>query len=230
MDANQIELGLKSHLNAQLKSHLKATYLINHQHPEVLKIHNQLLAGRQSVTQSEYAKLAFYYVRDTIKYRVTAEYSTPQYLKASETIKRRYGHCVSKAIVLTALLRKQQIPCRLHFVDLKNHRMSANWMKTWGEKLLWHGYVEILQDGKWIAANPAFDVELCLKNDYIPVEFDGENDALFSKYDIHGNNFMEYQKDHGTFDGVPYFRMAVVWLWYYGPMMIRNKRALKRKN
>lgn len=209
--------------------YLKASYLVNYQHPEIQKLmesFSQTIASRSPTEQVQYI---FRYIRDQVKYKVTHELSTPKFLRASSTLNRGSGHCVSKAILLASLLRGFGIPTRFHFVDLINHRLSEKWKENFGEKLLWHGYVEVLLDGKWIALNAAYDAALCKKHGYFVVEFDGVNNALFQSKDIEGRPFMEYAKDHGVFRKVPYLRMAWTWILYYGPFFWHHRKKNRIK-
>ena len=171
----------------------------------------------------------FYYVRDNFKYKVTLDFTTPNILKASTTLKQGYGHCVRKAILLTAFGRAARIPTRLHFVDLKNHLLRPEWIEKLGEAIIYHGYVEFYLNGKWVKASPAYDKELCIRHNYYITEFNGKDDALFKSTDLLGNQFMDYIKDHGNFAKVPYIRMVTTWFKYYAPHILKFKRK-NRKN
>ncbi|MHA1612844.1 MAG: transglutaminase domain-containing protein, partial [Promethearchaeota archaeon] len=138
------------------------------------------------------------------------------------TLQRRYGHCVAKAILLGSLTRAIGVPTKIHFVDIANHQLSDRWKDSFGEKLLWHGYIEVFLSNRWIALNPAYDRELCNKHGYHLVEFDGENDALFASLDKKGDPFMDYVKDHGIFARVPFWRMSFTWMIYYLPFFVKN--------
>jgi hypothetical protein len=73
-----------------------------------------------------------------------------------------------------------------------------------------HGYTEFYIDGKWIHASPSYDLAICQKNRYVPVEFDGTSDAKDSPCDQDGRKHIEHIKDHGTFDDLPWD-----WMWEY---------------
>ena len=49
-----------------------------------------------------------------------------------------------------------------------------------------------------------FDLNMCQKHDIIPVEFDGQNDATFNRYDKEGKLHIEYLMDRGVYDDVPF--------------------------
>jgi len=67
----------------------------------------------------------------------------------------------------------------------------------------WHGYSLLYLKGKWVKATPAFDLKLCEKHDIVPVEFDGEHDAVFHPLDRQGRQHIEYLNDRGGFDDLP---------------------------
>src|SRR6266480_8073642 len=67
----------------------------------------------------------------------------------------------------------------------------------------WHGYTEMLLDGKWVKATPAFNIELCEKFRLLPLEFDGRNDSLYHQFDAAGNRHMEYVNQRGTYSDLP---------------------------
>jgi hypothetical protein len=50
---------------------------------------------------------------------------------------------------------------------------------------------------------PAFNIELCDRFGVRPLDFDGENDALFHPFTADGRAHMEYVQYRGTFDELP---------------------------
>ena len=208
-----------------LTRYLKTSYIINWKNPSILGELSKILKDiPENSDDVQKAIKLFYYVRDNFRYKVTFDFTSPNHLKATTTLKQGYGHCVRKSILLTAFGRAAGIPTRLHFVDLKNHLLRPEWIDKFGEKILWHGYVEFFLDEKWVKASPAYDKELCIKHNYYITEFNGKDDALFKSSDLSGNKFMDYIKDHGTFAKVPYIRMLSNWFVYYAPYILRYKR------
>ncbi|MHA1777851.1 MAG: transglutaminase-like domain-containing protein [Promethearchaeota archaeon] len=217
---------------SHMSKYLRNTFFMNYSHPLIQQTLSKILPEPSKYSQIEKIQRMFNFVRDIISYRVTHEISTPKFLQASNTLKRGYGHCVAKAILLASFTRACGIPTRLHFVDLINHQLSERWIEKFGEELLWHGYVEIYLNNHWIALNPAYDKKLCEKHGYRLVEFDGVHDALFAKTDKMGRSFIDYVADHGVFARVPYFKMGKAWFSYYGPYFWqhRKQRAAKSTN
>ena len=69
---------------------------------------------------------------------------------------------------------------------------------------IWHGYTEVLLDDHWVKVTPAFNVELCERFGVLPLDFDGEHDALFHPFTADGRAHMEYVGYRGTFDELPF--------------------------
>jgi len=153
----------------------------------------------------EKAIALFYWVRDKIRYNQYGFYMIPANFKASVTIRRKNGFCVSKAILLSAMARSVNIPARIHLADIINHKIPQkiiDWMKT--DVFLFHGYSELFISGKWVKATPVFDKVTSKRGGYPLVEFDGEHDALLASHDQNGNRFVEYINDRGTYADLPY--------------------------
>ena len=164
-------------------------------------------------TEKEKAIALFYWVRDEIKYNMLTY--IPQIkanFKASVTLRRKDGFCVSKSILLSSFARAVGIPARIHLVDLINHKMSqkiADLMGTW--TMHYHGYSEFYLDGRWVKLTPSFDKGTADKGGFHPMcEFDGECDAVFPEYDNDGNRFGEYVLDRGVHADLPLDEIAKV--------------------
>ena len=64
--------------------------------------------------------------------------------------------------------------------------------------------------GKWVKANPAFNIELCKRFNLVPVEFTGESDAMFSPVDLEGTPHIEYVEDYGLVGDLDYEKIRKV--------------------
>jgi transglutaminase-like putative cysteine protease len=159
---------------------------------------------RPDASPVENAISLYYAVRDDVRYDPYNILLDPVHLKASCTLQARRGYCVAKAILLAAVSRAVGIPSRLGFADVKNHLTTARLraiMQT--DLFVYHGYTELLLNGRWVKATPAFNRTLCERFNVKPLDFDGVNDSVFQAYDLMGNKHMEYVWDHGTFADVP---------------------------
>lgn len=163
-------------------------------------------------TARERAVRLYYAVRDGIRYDPYAFRVTPDWLRASRTLEVGIGWCVPKAILLAACCRAEGIPARLGFADVRNHLATERLLRLMDtDEFLWHGYVSLLLDGRWVKATPAFNVEMCRRFDVLPLEFDGQHDSLLQPYDARNQRHMEYLRDRGIFDDLPHERAAADW-------------------
>ncbi|MBY8991189.1 MAG: transglutaminase domain-containing protein [Candidatus Lokiarchaeota archaeon] len=164
-------------------------------------------------SEREKAIALFYWVRDEIKYNMlTYIPSVKANFKASVTLRRGNGFCVSKSILLSSFARAIGIPARIHLVDLINHKISqkiADFMGTW--TMHYHGYSELYLKDRWVKLTPSFDIGTADKGGFHPMcEFDGECDAVFPEFDSNGNRFGEYVLDRGIHADLPLEEIAKV--------------------
>jgi transglutaminase-like putative cysteine protease len=151
----------------------------------------------------------FYAVRDAIRYDPYHIDLSVQGMKASTTLSSGRGWCVSKAILLAACCRSVGIAARLGFADVRNHLSTERMRQRMRTDIFyWHGYTELLLDGKWVKATPAFNIELCEKFRLLPLEFDGRNDSLYHPFDANGNRHMEYVNYRGAYADAPLEEIA----------------------
>ena len=187
-----------------MEKYLASTYTIDCAEPSIVKKAAELIKGRQ--TEIDKAKAVFYFVRDHIKYNPYGGIAPLEEYKASATLKRGEGYCVQKAVLLAALARAAGIPSRLGFVNVRNHLLPKEILDGLrGDNVMkYHGYALLYLNGKWVKATPSFDIALCREHKFIPVEFDGTNDAIFHRCNQEGKLHMEYVHHHGIYDEVPW--------------------------
>jgi len=184
-------------------------------------------------TEKEKAIGLFYWVRDEIKYNMlTYIPDVKANFRASVTLRRRNGFCVSKSILLSSFARVIGIPARIHLVDLINHKISQKIIDFMGTNVMhYHGYSEFYLDGKWVKLTPSFDPQTALKGKFFPMcEFDGECDAVFPEYDNDGNRFGEYVMDRGVHADLPLDDIAKVFEEKYPAINQFNFNPNSRKN
>lgn len=164
----------------------------------------------------ERAVRLFYAVRDGIRYDPYSATGDPDDYRASAIVGRPAAFCIPKAILLAAAARAAGIPARLGFADVRNHLQSERLRARMGTDLfVFHGYAELWLEGRWVKATPAFNVELCERFGVPPLEFDGRSDALFQPYDAAGRRSMEYVRERGTFDDLPFDEMVAAFREHY---------------
>lgn len=182
---------------------LKNTALLDFDNKELSKY--ALTIAEDAGNPKEKAIAIYEKIRDGWRYNAYNTSLSKEDFKASNIFKRKEAHCVDKAILLTACLRKNNIPARIRFAKVKNHIATEKFEAYMGTNIMVpHGIVELLLNNKWIKVVPAFNKTLCEKLNVEVLEFDGENDAIFQSYDKDKNLFMEYIEDYGHFDDVPH--------------------------
>ncbi len=185
------------------RMYLKPTEFIDSDSQEVMA-YAESIAGSERTYIDKAVKL-YYAVRDGIRYDPYRIDISRKGLKASSTLKRKYGFCVSKAILLAAAARAAGIPSRLHFADVRNHLTSRRLIEVMeSEVFFYHAYTELFIENKWVKATPAFTAKICRVSGVEPLEFDGKNDSIFQQFDIKGNRFMDYVNDHGSYADLPF--------------------------
>jgi transglutaminase-like putative cysteine protease len=200
-----------------MEDYLQPTEFLDFDNSRVYNKAQEITNGLQ--TDKEKAITLFYWVRDQIKYNMyTYNPSNKANLKASVTLRRLNGFCMSKAVLLSTFARAIGIPARIHMIDIINHKIP-NWIEElMGTRTFHcHGYSELYLEGKWRKLTPVFDKVTAIKAGYIPtVEFDGENDALLASYDEEGNPFVEYAEDYGIYSDVPLDKISKIFSENYG--------------
>ena len=157
------------------------------------------------ITQRDKAIRIFYAVRDGIKYTIYGKRSLPEHFRASSVLSAGEGYCVQKAILLVALARAASIPARLRFAAIRSHLVPKELLEKRGTDLFaYHGYADLRIEGSWVKATPTFDIVSCVNAGLRPVDFDGHHDALLPSTTLNGKPHIEYVKDRGFFEDVPF--------------------------
>jgi len=198
-----------------LEEFLQPTEVINWDDPLIRGVAKEVTSGASSLREE--AKRLFVFVRESIRYDPYSPFHLPEHYKATNVLSRGRGYCVQKAVLLVALSRARGIPSRLVFADIRNHLASRRLVEMMGTDLfVYHGYGELLLEGRWTKLTPAFEEELCRKHSYPLVEFNGREDALFPPYDERGRRFVEYIRHHGSFADLPLEAILKAWEEAYG--------------
>ncbi len=190
---------------------------VDSDHPSIVAF----ARAHAGATPRESAVALYYEVRDRLRYTPWRVHFRAEEYAASKVLAREVsegGHCIDKALLLAAACRALGIPSRMHYADVRNHIGTASLEAKLGTDLLvFHGYVELFLGGRWVAATPAFNKELCAHLGVAPLEFDGEHDSIFQAYSG-DDQFMEYVADRGHHPGVPMDEMLAAWKEHYAPV------------
>jgi transglutaminase-like putative cysteine protease len=182
---------------------LAATDFIDHEHPAI-RAFVAATVGAGDTAKDKALKL-YFAVRDGIRYDPYSSSMKREAMRASTTLLNRVAYCVPKAVLYAACLRAVGIPARPGFADVKNHLSTEKLARLMGTDIFaWHGYVSLRLDGKWVKATPAFNIEMCRRFGVPPLDFDGENDSLMHPYNSANQRHMEYVRQRGEFDDLPY--------------------------
>jgi transglutaminase-like putative cysteine protease len=181
---------------------LAPTWFIDSDSPEVARFAD---AAAGAVTEPvEVARRLFYAVRDGIRYDPYTTAVESDAYRASAVASSGRNWCIPKSVLLAATARYRGIPARLGFADVRNHltsdKLSAS-MDT--DVFAWHGYAELLLNGRWRKLSTAFNIELCERFGVKALEFDPDHDTLMHPFDQHGRQHMEYIRQRGSYDDLP---------------------------
>ena len=200
---------------------LRPNRYVDSDHPDLIAYAREHVGGNPR----ESAVSLYYSVRDRLRYNPWRVRFQPEDYTASGVLLRdpnEGGHCIDKALLLAGACRAIGIPSRLHFANVRNHIGTSKLEEQLGTDLLvFHGYTELFLDGRWVAATPAFNRELCEHLGVPPLEFDGVNDSIFQAFDG-GAGFMEYVADHGSYPDVPLQRILAAWEEHYPSVRDRH--------
>ncbi len=145
---------------------------------------------KDAATPKEAALRVFNFVRDQILFgfdRFDA--------KASDTLRKGIGFCISKANLQVALLRAAGIPARYHQVVLSNESLEGLvpdyiYRRNVPKEIGYHPWCECYLSGKWVVSEALFDRTLyngacnkgIISKEKIPnIDWDGENDLIVVK-------------------------------------------------
>ena len=203
---------------------LQPNAFVDSDHPAVMEFAHRI-AGH--LPPREAAVALTHEVRERLRYNPWRVRFTPDAFTASGVLLRdpdEGGHCIDKANLLAAACRALGIPSRLHFANVRNHVGTADLERELGTDLLvFHGYTELFLGGRWVAATPAFNRELCARMGVAPLDFDGVNNSVFQEFDAAGGRFMEYVEDHGSYVDIPLAQMLAAWREHYPHIMAEGR-------
>jgi hypothetical protein len=169
----------------ETEAYLKPTELCDCDTNEIMNKAKELSLDAKSSIEA--AINIFNFVRDEI----TFKFDFPS-VKASETLQKGYGFCVTKTNLQVALLRAIKIPSRYHQVklhkDVLKGILADSIHKKMDEIIWYHPWCECNCSGKWVACDSMFDTALyetaCHKGiidkeKILTIDWDGESDLHF---------------------------------------------------
>jgi transglutaminase-like putative cysteine protease len=184
-----------------MNQYLQPGRFVDSDDPKVIEFSRRHAKGASDL---EKAVALYYAVRDGVRYHPYQNFTLDDTYRGSVCLERGVGWCVPKAALLAACARVAGIAARVGFADVRNHLTTPDLTAKMGTDLfVFHGYTELLLEGKWVKATPAFNLALCTKFRVKPLEFDGRNDSIFHPFDQDDRRHMEYVNQRGAFADVP---------------------------
>jgi transglutaminase-like putative cysteine protease len=165
----------------------------------------------------ERAVRLFYAVRDAIRYDPFVCSTARDDYRASRVAESTRNWCVPKAVLLAGAARAVGIPAAVGLADVTNHLNTEKLRRALGgiDVFYDHGYAALWLDGRWIKAAAVFNRELCDRFGVRPTEFDGTDHALLQEHDAASRRHMEYLRDDGLYDEVPFDTVMADFAAYY---------------
>jgi len=131
-----------------MKRYLKETRLLNYNSIEIQDLIKN--KGWRSLNEKEKIKSIYNFVKDEIKFG----YNKKDEMTASGVLIDGYGQCNTKSILLMALLRAVDIPCRIHgfLIDKRMQKGALTGIiYALAPKKIVHAWTEVYFNGKWLA-------------------------------------------------------------------------------
>lgn len=187
-------------LTVSERVYLAPAEYVDSDHPAI-RAKSQELCGNAGDDAAK-ARAIFLFVREIVYH--AADFANLNSYRASHVLKTGYGYCGAKASLFAALCRAAGLPARILLADVTNHISTPKHQESFGTNLYaWHGYNEVMVDGRWVKASPTFNSSMCEKVGVAALEFDGRTDAVLQAFDKAGRTYMRYEKFHGAFHDVP---------------------------
>lgn len=180
--------------------YLKPTSFIDSDSPRIDEAAGQF-SGIEDATHKAIA--IYEYVRDAFIYDPYHLDLRAEALRASAVLDKKRAWCVEKAILCCALLRACGIPARLGFGIVTNH-IGVEKLRSYlqRDEIVFHGFTEVLLEGRWSKCTPAFDTRICRLNGVAPLSWNGREDSLLHPF-RGTEKYMEYMHFYGSFADVP---------------------------
>jgi transglutaminase-like putative cysteine protease len=168
-------------------SDLMETYYCDFSNKEIEKVAKNFLEYKQNTR--ELVTKIFLFVREKIVFG-----GDRWKVKASETLKKGYGACYNKNILLIALLRYHGISSKLcanpMSKDFAKAAMGFGYVTI--STPFYHCFTKVLIDEKWVDVDPTldkntYDTFFCPLNVDWNIDWDGYNDMLLYKGSSIGN-------------------------------------------
>jgi hypothetical protein len=168
-----------------MDEYLRPTKLCDCDDAKLMEKAKEIIKGAE--TPKEAALKVFYFTRDKIYFGL--DYPDT---KASHTLKKRVGFCVTKTNVQIGLLRAVGVPARCHYVLLSKEslKFTPSFMYNNLQTAIVHPWPECYLSGNWVACEALWDEafykaavrEGFFTKEQMPtIDWDGESDLISIK-------------------------------------------------
>jgi len=205
----------------ELAPYLVNSYFIESDHPDIQEFAKKVSA--QAKTPAEKVQVLYYAVRDGWRYYPYHLRLKKEALRASYILQKDYGYCVEKSVLFASCLRAIGIPARLGFANVRNHlatKKVEEYLRT--DLMVFHAYTEVFLHNRWIKLTPVFNKTLCERLNVAPLDFNGQDEAIFQESDKSGQPFMSYEKEYGHFADLP-LALFIQELRHYYPHIFEQR-------
>ncbi|WP_190815712.1 transglutaminase-like domain-containing protein [Saccharopolyspora pogona] len=190
-------------MESSVEPWLRATEFLDHDSSQVHGFVRAAISDKHS-TPVDKAVALYYAVRDGLFYEVYATDMSRVGLQASTIVESGQGFCVQKSILYAACLRAVGIPSKLVVTEVRNHLASDRLRRMVGGEVFVHMLNSAYLNGRWVRATPVFNEMLCRLYGMDSLEFDGVHDSMHHPFDDGNGRSMEFIREHGEFDDLPY--------------------------
>lgn len=133
---------------AVMEIYLKPTRLLDFDRPVI----SNLVQAQDWMRLPERERIGAVY--DFVRDRIAFGYSKSDNLPASRVLSDGYGQCNTKTILLMALLRACEIPCRFHGATIHKRLQKGIVSRLFyglAPSNIIHSWAEVLHQGRWVA-------------------------------------------------------------------------------
>jgi transglutaminase-like putative cysteine protease len=146
----------------------------------------------------------FDWVRDEIRYDMGPVLGERRDWTASLTLRRGYGFCQQKALLLAAMLRAIDVPAGIGIEQLLDHKIPPHFAAYMGGRHIpLHGYTLAFVSGRWQRIDATLDTALCERKRYRVVQYAPGSDRLLPETDLAGEPHVEHVGVVGEWADLP---------------------------
>jgi len=193
---------LQTYSTSETNPYLANGVFLDSKHPEVIEFTQDIVY--HIYDEAEKAVELYYAVRDGFEYNIQDISTEIEDLKASNLIRRGFGHSCEKSNLLAACYRQAGIPARVGFQNLRNSLTSVYLQPILATNIIvFNAYTEVNIADHWVRLYPAFDKKFSEEYKLKLLDFGLSQEKVLENYPSKDRS-IEYLYDYGTFKDFPY--------------------------